>query len=363
MKANDIITRFITLSDPVYFAAAASKILLITVLLWMIHQYRPHWKNFANFFLFILLIRVLLFGEYFSWGFYGEHLGTDDVGWRQKSVLDFEYKKFFKNTQKINYFAVGSSQTLALYTHYAKEHQELSVMHLSSMTTLDLFLYKKFIAARKPDHILLYLSEFDMTKPPELNASKLAPAQGIGLLPILPMLYEISKETHSEIALNEMITGEFFPEYKYAFIFRGFTEKIMRKNASLHLASLLDALHPDAEGVRKNIEDMSRRMDKRWIKYNDYFLTKFLSYCKDHSIKVIIVEGQYNPLAYTEKNLSLNQVTRLDLESLAKKYDNVVFLPRSSVTQFIENDYSDVTHVKTEPAYHFVESLIRKISS
>ena len=175
------------------------------------------------------------------------------------------------------------------------------------------------------------------------------------------MLFELSKATHSELALKEMIVNEFFPEYKYSFIFRGFSEKWMGKNVALHTQSLFAALSPSTEQVRQDIQSMLDSMDERWIRYNKYFLTQFLSYCRSQSMKIIIVEGQYNPLAYTEKSRHLNRMVNNELQSIAQEFDNVTFLPRLAITEFTQDDYSDVTHVTRKPAYRFVENLIQSI--
>ena len=255
---------------------------------------------------------------------------------------------------------MGSSQTLVVYTPYSEKHKDLSVLHLSSMAPLDFYLYRKYIVSKNPNYVLLYLSEFDLAREPRLEAAKIAPQQGIDLLKILPMIFEISKQAHSEVAFKEMIAGEFFPEYKYSFVFRGFSDKIMKKNAALHRESLLLSLHPDTEELKEHIQSLVESMDERWIKYNVYFLREFLAYCRSKSLKVVIVDGQYNPLAYTEKNLRLNQIVHNELENLTKQFDNVTFLPRSQVMEFTQDDYSDATHVKPQAAYRFVESLIKK---
>ena len=80
-------------------------------------------------------------------------------------------------------------------------------------------------------------------------------------------------------------------------------------------------------------------------------------------MKVVIIEGQYNPLAYTEKSRYLNKVTHNELESFAKKFKNVTFFSRSNVMQFTEDDYMDAVHVKSESGYRFVESLMKNLET
>lgn len=357
----DMVIRFLNHTEPKYLLLLIVKIVLLISVFLFLKKYRPRWKNFGYAVLLVFCLRLFLFDQYVSWGYYLDHLTVDDIGWRQMNVLEYEKNKFSKKENPIKFFAVGSSQTHAVYAPYSEKNKELEVFYMSAMAPLDLYLYRKYIVSHQAKYLLLYLSEFDLAKVPRLEAAKLAPNQGFDLLKIFPLLSEISKKKHSEIDLREMVVGEFFPEYKYSFIFRGFSEKLMRKNKALHIESLLKALEPDSEQTKRDSVDMLEEWDESWIKYNKYFLTQFLSYCRNKFLKVIIIEGQYHPWAYTEKSMYLNQITRRELESVANTFDNVVFLPRSNVIRFTEQDYSDATHVKAGPANDFVKDVLKKI--
>ena len=361
MHIVQIITNFFTLTDPQYSAAVVVKTGLIVLGFVLVYKYKPRWQYLAYAALLIFLLRGLLFGQYFSWGFYKDHLTVDDIGWRQQSAVTAEYYKFFKPTRK-KYMAVGSSQTYAVYFDYSQKHNHLTVFSLAGMAPLDLYLYRIYILARDPEYILLYLSEFDLAKAPRLDASKSAPPQGLSLWQIVPTLFEASKSAHSETEFKEMIVGEFLPEYKYSFIFKGFIEKWMKKNEALRVKSLYEQLSPDAQELQKNARDMAGDIDERWIPYNTYFLAKFLAYCREHSLKVVILEGQYNPVAFNEKSAYLNRLTRKALEDLAQE-SAAVFVPRSNLPQFTQDDYNDVMHVKPAAGYRFVESLVNNLEN
>ena len=270
MNILKIIIHFFTFNYPHYVISLLVKVGLMGALFLFVKRNKPWWKNLAYCLLLILLFRIVLFEQYYSWGFYTDQLMVDDVGWRQKSVLDYEHSKFFKDEQKLKFLAMGSSQTYVVYLPYSEKHKDLSVFHLSSMSPLDFYLYRKYVADRDPKYVLLYLSEFDLAKEPSLDAAKMAPSQGIDFFNILPMLFEISKQTHSETALKEMIVGEFSPEYRHSFVFRGFSEKLMKKNKALHVETLFAELHPDKDALKKDIEGVLEGMDERWIKYNTY---------------------------------------------------------------------------------------------
>ncbi len=356
----EMLFRFFNHIEPKYLVFLFGKAVLIAIAFFLLKKYQPQWRRLGYTVILILFLRIFLFDQYVSWGNYLNHLTVDDVGWRQMSVLEFEKVKFFKKEQPVPFLAVGSSQTHAIFDPYAVEHKELSVFYLSGMGPMDLYLYRDFVASFKPKVILLYLSEFDLAQAPRLEGAKLAPRQGLDLLKTYPKLLEIAKKTNSETELKEMVVSELLPEYKYSFIFKGFSEKLMRKNKALQAESLLKALTPNTEQIKADIEHAQKAWDAGWIKYNRHFLSEFLSYCEDKSLKVIIVEGQYHPWAYTTKSIYLNEISVKELRSLTETFKNVTFIPRSAVIRFGQDDYSDATHVKEKPAKLFVEDLLNK---
>lgn len=360
MNIKQIIINFLTVTDPRYLVMLVIKLVLIAAGFLLIKKFRPRWKYPAYFVIGIFFVRILLFGQQFSWEFYCDHLTVDDIGWRQQSAIYVEKNKFFKRAHPIKFLTVGSSQTYVIYSPYSKKHNDMVVFNFAGMTMLDLYLYRNYIAAKEPEYVLLYLSEFDLAKEPSLDAAKIAPNQGFDFFSNYAVLNAIAKEAGSELSLKEMAVGEFFPEYKYAFIFKGLTEKWTGKNKALHTKSLYEQLSPDGDQLKKDLAGLADSLDARWIPYNVHFLSKFLAYCREKSLKVVIVEGQYNPLAYTEKSMVLNQKVRVELENGAKEFD-AVFIPRSQIRPFTQEDYMDAEHVKPEPAYEFVERLMNKL--
>jgi hypothetical protein len=363
MNVLKIIADFFDVTDPHYWMPLVFKTVAILAAFWLVRRYRPRWRYPVYALLLVLAIRMALFGQYFSWEFYKDRLNIDEVGWRQQSALYVEYYKFFKYARPVKYLAVGSSQTYVIYMSYSKKHRDLRVFNLAGMAPLDLYLYRRYISARNPGHILLYLSEFDMAKAPRLDAAKIGPYQGPSFWKIWPVLSDIAKQTRSQTDLKEMIAGEFLPEYKYSFIFKGFTDKWMNKNKALDIRPLAEELSPNALQMVVNARQMVEDMDERWIKYNSYFLAEFLKYCKDRALEVIIVEGQYNPMAWNEKSILLNKSTLKELERLDREFDNVVFIPRADIMDFNRDDYNDVMHVNPEAGYRFAEHLIRKLET
>lgn len=332
---------------------------VIIVLILVKSGLRSSWRTIPSVIVVVLLVRLFLFDNPWSWLFYKNFLTVDDVGWRQMAVINYEYTKFFKRPQKTKYLAVGSSQTGALYAPYSRKYNEPKIFTLSGLNSLDLILYKKHIKSFKPDYILLYLSEFDLAHEPGLERVVIAPNQGLHLLKIYPILLETMSFTNSKSLLMEILMSEFFPEYKYSFIFRGIINNITKKNKALKTQALTKI--PNDEYLKIQLKNLKKNIDKKWVNLHFNALENFLNYCKKQSLNIIIVEGQYNPLAYTDENLALNRIVHKRLLALESQLPNVVFIPRSAVFEFSVNDYRDGFHVKPKQAYYYVEKLMRVI--
>jgi hypothetical protein len=362
MHIKSIILNLASQTAPEYLVPVLLALLTTSVIFALLLVFKPRWRHIVYAVLIVVLMRIVLFDQFISWGFYKDHVSVEDVGWRPQSGIYIEYYKFFKQ-KPVRYLAVGSSQTTAIYKEYSKDHNDLTVFGLAGMAPLDFYLYRHDIAARKPQTILLYLSEFDLAKEPRLDAAKDAPAQGLIFLELFPVLYDIARKAHSEISLKEMVAGQLLPEYRYAFLFKGLRDQWMKKNQALQTPSLYDQLKPDALQLQLHATSVIGDMEERWIPYNRLFLMKFLTYCRAQGFKVIIVEGHYNPVAFNEKSLRLHEQVHQLLEEVVRSFDNVRFVPRSAIAQFTQDDYSDVMHVKPDAGYRFVTNLMKYLQT
>ncbi|MBL8014485.1 MAG: hypothetical protein JNN05_11620 [Candidatus Omnitrophica bacterium] len=360
MRVWHWINSLISEINPRYVLSFLAMGLLATVFIWLITVKRPKWDRFGYLVLLIVLIRCLLFGNPWAWDFYRASLSVDDLGWRQQSVVYVEYYKFFKYPGK-KYLAVGSSQTYTLYQEYSQRHPGLTVFNLAGMTPIDFYLYRQYIADRNPQYILLYLTEFDLAKEPSLLAAKIAPSLGWDLFRHWPVLYEISKEAKTELALKEIALGELMPEYKYSFIFKGLLQKFSKRNQALSIDSLYKETQPNVEQLARGIQGVQRELDEKWISYQAYFLREFLEFCQRRSTKVIVIEGQYNPLVVNEKTQRLHFLTQQALLSLLKEYPLIKYVPKSETLPLTDNDFSDAVHFKKESALRFAQDLLDKL--
>lgn len=326
---------------------------------WARKKLSQKWRAVINIGITILIIRIILFQNPLAWYIYNHTLEPEVIGWRQSSIL---YDKFnqFKDHEKLKYLAVGSSQTGAIYNFSRDTLSNFRVKSLAGFGPVDLYLYRYNILNYSPEKILLYLSDFDMGRSPVLETMKLAPPQGFHFPSVYFTLKEYFSGEQFARTMKEMLVGEFFPEYKYSFIFKGYIDQLFNKNSVFPtVAASMSA----AEYKAYQFKQLKKVIDADHIDINLFYLNKFISFFEKRGISILIIEGQYNPKAYTSKNLAVKRKVRNAFEHLEKEYSNVAFIPKSETMVFKASDYRDAYHVTQAAGAEFTKSMIRRLHS
>lgn len=308
-------------------------------------------RRIAAITLLLALTRLALFYNPYAWRFYSTSLDKVDVGQRQANVLRFERKRLL-NCRDVQLLALGSSQTDAVYSHSASRRTDLAVLTLSGMGPVDFLLYKDYILRCKPEALLLYLSEFDVARPPKWTAVKLAPNQGFNWFEILPLLRSYTDFDAGEV--REALLGNLLLEYKYAWVFKSLREKWFQSWSGFDNHAKTPA------GEDRTAVQLARleRLDGAPIDTNLKVVRHFVDSMVDHGIPVFIVEGQYNPKAYSPKNIQLNARVAADLEKMAADRDDLYFIARQEVGELPESAYRDGYHVRKERAYAYADRIL-----
>lgn len=315
------------------------------------------WQTAINLGIIILIIRIILFQNPLAWYVYHHTLDPEVIGWRQSSVLYDEFAQY-KSYDNVKYLAVGSSQTGAIYRFSNDTLSDFRVKSLAGLGPVDLYLYRYNILNYHPEHILLYLSDFDMGRPATLETVKLAPAQGLHFPAVYRDLNMYFSGKEFSRTMKEVLVGELFPEYKYSFIFKGYIDQLFDKNKVFPVPA---AAMTKEEYQEYQFEQLKNVIDKSSIDVNLYYLDKFISFFEQRGISVIIIEGQYHPNAYTEKNLAVRKEVRNKLEMVEMSYSNVKFIPDSEIMLFKSSDYQDAYHVNPEAGKRFMQQVVKYI--
>jgi hypothetical protein len=314
----------------------------------------------------LLLIRVVLVCNPWSWEAYAGYLGGRDVGWRQRDVIIAERNNYLKKPAALDYLAVGSSQAGAIFWDYGMDHKELDVFMMAGLFPLDYVLYRDYIFAYRPRVILLYLSDFDMARVRSTRRVVMAPSQGIYLPLLFAQLRGFPQGRDYDQAILEMAVGEVFPEFRYGFIFRGLLDKGLGKKVALREESppaMPEEMELEVGALDTKIAAVAGRIKPDSLDFNFFFLEEFIKRCTHRGIEVVIVEGQYMPAAQAVAGQAVREVVRERMQALAASRQGVAYLPREAVLQFDDEDFTDISHVKPQAGYEFSRQLLSYLNS
>ncbi|HYQ70368.1 MAG TPA: hypothetical protein VET88_00420 [Gammaproteobacteria bacterium] len=336
----------------------ADGMLMLVLLILLIGSHIAGSRHFlARLLIVFLALRLVLLGNPWVWQLYAEKLQFADVGWRQYSVIDNMRDSYLSDGRQPRYLAVGSSQTEKLYSYHAKRHADFEIFGLAGMTPLDLLMFRRQIAARNPEVILLYLSDFDIARqiPPE--SISMAPRQGAGMIQLWSWFGALSAGDTYERAKVELLAGEIFPEFKYGFVFRGIGNKIMHRVAK-RVGRQTPTQPSGWTPLDVRVKLLRETIATEYIDTGVSLLRAFLEFTATINTRVVIVEGQYHPAVFDEATLKANREVAARLSALAADFGHASYIPRSLTGEFTAEDYTDLTHVRSRAGRDFTTRLL-----
>ena len=301
----------------------------------------------------ILLLRVVLFDTAWALRHYSRDLNHLLVGYFQYDLLCLLNSEKEGLRRRTDYLAVGSSQAGAVFGSFAGSRDDFDLFCMAGLGPPGFLLYLDFIKARRPETIILYLSEFDLGHPITAEKMKLSPFQGLKYLDIWSLLSRYKDGEDHSLDVVEMLLYDLFPEFKYRFVFHGYWNELM---------GIKKVRDIDNEAwMEKHFKDLAN-LDEKYFDIQLAFLREFLSRVAKDGIKVVIAEGQYHPRAFSEKNRRLHNLAQKRLKALAEEYDAVRYFPQREVYEFSEVDYFDGCHVHQEKGRLFSERLFQAMN-
>lgn len=91
---------------------------------------------------------------------------------------------------------------------------------------------------------------------------------------------------------------------------------------------------------------MESPIDERLVRFNLLNVEEFILFCKNNGIKIIILEGTYNPEVFIDEHGQITQFIREKLEVLARRHENTEFIPLTDQYQLGPSDWQDPLHIK-----------------
>lgn len=331
--------------------------LLVVAWLWMWPR-RHRLPTVLQFLLIVLTVRYALFTMPLSWGFYYATIHPAFIDFRERGLVANKVKEFLAPPPEQKYVAVGSSQTRAVYSQFSRQNPVLGFYSLAGMGPVDYVEQYGEILKRRPKVLLLYVSEFDLARPLDLTNARISDLP----LSLWPEFYRLVSTAAGPAAARETLTGmavaDLFPENKYSFLAADYAKQIRSWLAGK--AAAVPTVEQQTEQQLASLKHLSADA----VPTQMLFLEAFLQMTERDGIPVVLVEGQYNPLAYTDDNLRLNReiITPL-LATLPKRFANVTMLDRADTREFAASDYEDGYHVKPEAGARFAAHLLHLLEN
>lgn len=330
------------------------------------------WKRVLFFAVLILAIRICLFHTETSWRFCLTHLEPRDIGetgFREHDFLKVQAQHYGldRHFPGVECLAVGSSQTGFLFHQYSQKHPErLRYISLGGMGPFDLWLFRDHVTAFRPKRVLLYLSELDMSNKyyvPYLPNLRIAPGQGLSILPLWLDMRRFGLLERPLVALYEMLTLELSPEIRYNYISKAFVDKLLGRSNSRqgNMASQFEGVAP--EEVVAWQTKLFDYFQPEIIPFSRFMLEKYLDWCGERRYEVIILEGQLQPGRGGERIAGLHRAVNKVLQEVSAARAWVRFIPKSRLYPLREDEFNDFYHMTMDAGERFVTKLLQDLDA
>jgi hypothetical protein len=348
-----------------YLATAAVTLatfgLALGVFLRLRKRLHAPWRGLGGALLLVVALRMVLFWNPLAWRAYLRALGVDDVGFMPYTFMAaFQELKFKRDIwpPRTETVIVGSSQVDALFNNDVTREAGVLVFSIAGLGPSGYLPYKSALRCYNPRRVILYLSEFDIGSHPLAPSFAYTPPSWARFW----NLYRVRRfDKRMGLAYQfpaAILLADFFPEYKYSFVFGGLLARATGRNAATGRKTFgeltpeqLLAIHLKGLG---NLEEEA-------IPLNLGFLEDFVEFCGKEDMQVVIVEGQYHPLAFREQNIRLHEEVKDAIERLCAEHPNARHIPRSEIYEFAESEFADGTHVTKEAGAHFTRALLSRL--
>ena len=335
---------------------------IFSIAMYLLRIQKNHIVRTSLYFVILYsFFRVCFFENPASWMLYKRLLTWQEIGFREVTVIDQNLRRFIVPPGDLEYLAIGSSQTGAIYSEYASSHRNFYKIEYSGMGPLDYYLYAEFIKKIKPKTLLLYLSGFDFGREISTETMIYAPSQS--LLNHYFLINTLGKEIGLSKAIHlsaKMLFADFLPEYKNQFLFKGLRDKLLRKHLLLKTEEQRFLKKSNNEKMIEQVNILRRTLSEKPVELNFYIFERFLSSMVESGIKLVIVEGQYHPDAYSEKNLALERIVSERMMNLSKKY-NFIYIPKDKLPALTSADFTDGYHINKTGSDKIIVNLLPAI--
>jgi hypothetical protein len=277
------------------------------------------------------------------------------TGKANSNLTQFQFKKQLLKENKAprQILLVGSSQTQAQFNEdflNAKLAKKIwtTELHFPGSAALDLFLVTRRLKSFPGDDLVCYLSEFyfyapiySESAPYFLNFADLPKLREMGFGPYLKQ---------RQFAYG--VLGQMLPPFYCR-------EPLTYRFLGIAMAGVAGQAKYD-ENLETNLVKRAELIAPKFRLGTDEKLQKaafeaFLSEATAQKRRVILVEGQLNPLLAQRVNPAIRADMKQFLRTMAQKYSNVILIPEDQLPRQEASDYKDLTHVTPDAEQRFTE--------
>ncbi|WP_238384262.1 hypothetical protein [Teichococcus vastitatis] len=347
-----MLARLSSFIDPGFVLLLLAEIAALALGFWLTRRWlHRSWRSAAYAVLAVLAVRVALFGNPLAWGAYYVVL-QGHADWRQTDVIAERFRSMLPLPRGVEFLAVGSSQTHALYRGFSRDHAELQIFSLAGMTPMDMELYRDHIIALKPKQVLLYISEFDLAADLRPEWARLAPVSLLQVADRVEMLDAALPPNSLPDLKRDLLLGALLPEYRYNFVFRA----ILSRAAQM---AHLPGFRPERSSDDEVNYTALRARGQHSMQSQSRLLESFIRNLDNADIGVVLVEGQYNPKGETPDLQRQNAAFKQYLVALQRQYPKLIVLQREDLPQLTSADFDDAYHLSTESGHRLAGIVLR----
>lgn len=330
-----------------------------------------HILSVVLFVITIFAVRILLFGNRAIWDFY--HKQTKNIlRERQLRLIKYQEQKYNKQSfPKKRYLVIGSSQINRIFRNDGLQIYDTELLSLPGLMPWEYVFFQQNIRRIKPDYIIIYVSEFDIARDIKIEKLMVTPKHWPSAINLIQRMYQHNSMCNNCIEnVGRVIMSYIFPEYKFNFIFSALLKKfigyrdkndqneirkdIKQKPLAQRAKSPKELL---ARKLQRRPKFFENRLNRKEIGVNIVLLEDFIQFCIKENITVIMLDGAYNPMIYSDRLRKMNKRVRAKICKIAEKYTHTTFVSGHKLYQFQIEEYMDATHVTEDAGNRYVKEL------
>lgn len=309
----------------------------------------------------VISLRMTFLDNDAAWLSYGKILRVhNELTWIQDAYIKNHIKEIERSSEKERqFFALGSSQVNQLFG----ADKTIFYMHLPALGVYGYSFFLSEIVSRHPRAVILYLSEFDMSRRYDDSCAGVVKSMPINTRYLFLLLGRYIDAGQTDwvkrfykscvVAYEASIL-----EVKHGFLVRGILRRIIgipdpdAKKESKKLQK--EKSQRSTSGKRPSFKDISFD-ENNWLA-----LEEFMAFLEKEKIGVIILEGAYSPdRMFLPEAVAANRLFRMRLLPIVARHQNAEFIPREQELTFTSDDYREGqwNHHKPEAARRYCEWL------